>query len=224
MAAGKSQLEGWLTPRIIRTDDFLAMDTRVVWTHGVARTLESQLSMDFDWQSTTLATTFDPRITSLWRWTTWRDPSPFAVSGIGRATVGFNSFELEARLVADLRIDKVLVAINVAAARSLFWNGRTGVDTHLEENFGIRYQLTAGAAVGLELKGRSGWEGRAHAGTALYVGPAFTFTPGPFWLTLGGYWQAASWKADADKGTAERQELRDNERFQVRAVFGFPAL
>lgn len=224
MAAGRSQLEGWLTPRVIRTDDFIAMDTRLVWTHGVARTIESQLSMDLDWQSTLTTTTFDPRITSLWRFTTWRDPSPFAVSGIARATVGFDSFELEARLVADLRIGKVLFALNVSAARSLFWNGRTGPDTHLEENFGIRYQLTSGAAVGLELRGRSGWQGRSHAGTALYLGPALTFTPGPFWLTLGGFWQAASLKADADSGTSEKQELRDNERFQVRVVVGLPAL
>ncbi len=33
-AAGQNSLEAWFTPRLVRTDDFLQLDTRVVWTYG----------------------------------------------------------------------------------------------------------------------------------------------------------------------------------------------
>jgi len=61
-AAGEDQLEAWITPRIARTDDFLQLDTRLAWTHGVARTIESQLSMDFDFQRTDKRDGVDTRL------------------------------------------------------------------------------------------------------------------------------------------------------------------
>ena len=96
-AAGQSSLEAWLTPRLVRTDDFFRLDTRVVWTHGVTRTVESQLSLDLDFERTDKTEGVDPKVTSRWRWTTWREATPFAVGGLGRVSLGLNQFEVEAR-------------------------------------------------------------------------------------------------------------------------------
>lgn len=221
-AAGQSSLEAWLTPRLMRTDDYFRLDTRVVWTHGVTRTVEAQLSMDMDVESVskTRPQTIDPRFTSLWRWTTWREHTPFAVGGLARLSLGPDQFEVEARLTADWQLDRVLLALNLSAARALFWNGRTGVDTRLEETFAARYLVSPGATFGFEVWGRSSWSVREYQGSALYVGPALTFTHPKFWVTVGGYAQVAAEKAQADRPLAEPAELRDNERFVLRLAFG----
>jgi hypothetical protein len=218
--AGQSSLEAWITPRLVRTDDFVRIDTRAVWTRGVTRTVEAQLSMDMDFEGTKFTRVFDPRFTSLWRWTTWRQDTPFAVGGLGRLSLGFGQFEVEGRLFADWQLDRVLMALNVSAARSLFWDGREGVDTRLEESFGAKYRISPTATVGFEIRAKSAWKLREYQGTALYVGPALTFTNPAFWVTVGGYAQVAADKANADRSLVEPNELRDNERFVLRLAFG----
>jgi hypothetical protein len=218
--AGQSSFEAWLTPRLVRTDDFLQLDTRVVWTHGVSRTLETQLSMDLDFQRTNFTQGLDPKLTSLWRWTTWREGTPFAVGGLGRVSLGLDLFEAEARLFADWKLARVVLALNASASRALFWNGREGVDTRLEESFGAKYLVSPAVAFGLELRAKSSWKQREYQGTAIYVGPALTFTHEKFWVTLGGFTQVAADKANADRPLAQPDELRDNERFVLRLVVG----
>ena len=219
-AAGQSSLEAWFTPRLVRTADYFRLDTRVAWTHGVTRTVETQLSMDLDFESTNKSQGVDPKVTSLWRWTTWREGTPFAVGGLGRVSLGLDQFEAEARLFADLKLDRVIVALNASAARALFWNGREGVDTRLEESFAAKYIVSTGVTVGLEFRAKSAWKLREYQGTALFVGPAFTFTHPKFWVSLGGSTQVAADKANADRPLAEPNELRDNERFVLRLAVG----
>lgn len=218
--AGQSSLEAWLTPRLVRTDDYFRLDSRVVWTHGVTRTVEAQLSMDMDFESTNTTRVFDPKFTSLWRWTTWRQGTPFAVGGLGRLSLGFDQFEVEGRLFADWQLDRVLWALNLSAARGLFWNGREGVDTRLEESVAARYVISPGASIGFEVRAKSAWRLREYQGTAIYAGPTLTFTHPKFWVTVGGYAQVAADQANADRALVEPNELRDNERFVLRLAFG----
>ncbi len=222
-AAGENQLEAWLTPRIARTDDFLRLDTRLVWATGVTRNVESQLSLDLDFQRTDKAESLDPKVTSLWRWTTWRTGAPFAVGGVGRVSLGRDQLEVEARLLADLHVDRLVIALNVSGSRAVFWSDRTGVDTRLEESLATKFLVSANASFGLELWAKSSWERRVYQGSAIYAGPVLTWTHPVFWVSLGAYAQVASDKAAADKDLAEPQELRDNERFVGRLTFGLVA-
>jgi hypothetical protein len=219
--ADENQFELWATPRLARTDDFLRLDTRLVWTHGVTRTVESQLSLDLDWERTDKTELFDPKLSNVWRWTTWRTAGgPFAVGGLARLSLAKDLFEVEGRLFADLEVGRVLFALNVAGSTGLLWGGRTGVDTRLDESFAVKVSISPNACVGLEVRGKSGWQRREYQGTALYVGPVLTWTHPAFWVTLGGYAQVASEKAPGDKGLDEPQELRDNERFVLRLAIG----
>ena len=176
--------------------------------------------MDMDFENTTTTRVFEPKVTSLWRWTTWRQNTPFAVGGLGRVSLGLDQFEVEARLFADWQLDRVLLALNVSAARGLFWNGREGVDTRLEESFAARYAISSTASIGFELRAKSAWKLREYQGTAIYAGPTLTFTNPKFWVTLGGYAQVSADKANADRPLTEPNELRDNERFVLRLAFG----
>ncbi len=219
--AGENGVEAWLTPRIERTPDFVQWDSRIAWVHGVSRTLESQLSLDFDITSRNTGETIDPRVSSLWRWTTWRSEGmPVSFGGQGRVSVGPDLFDAEARLVADLEIGRMLFALNVSGSRSLFWNGRSGVDTRLEENLAVRFQLAPFASFGVEGRARTGWATREYQGTALYVGPSLTISGRSFWVSIGAQAQVAADKGDADKDLEEPLTLRDNERFVLRIAFG----
>lgn len=220
-AAGAHGFEGWLTPRLVRFDDTYArLESRVAWVAGVTKGLEAQTSIDFDVESTLLTAQVDPKLSSLWRWTTWRPGMPFAVGGLGRVTGGPGFFEAEGRLLADLELGRVLFSLNVAASRALFWDGRSGVDTHLEELFGARVSVSSTAFVGLEVRAKSGWRERVYAGTAVYLGPTLTFTNPRFWVSVGGGAQIAADKAQADQGLEEPNELRDNERYVLRLAVG----
>lgn len=222
--AGEHQFEVWLTPRLTRTDDFALYEARVAWVAGVAKNLESMLAVDADLTRTDLTSGLEGRVTNLWRWSTWRSQgSPFAMGGVGRLSLGVDQLQLEARLLADLKIDRVLFALNVSGERSLFWNGRSGVNTRLEESLGARFQISPTVSFGLEGRVKTSWQDRAYHGTAVYVGPTLTITNPLFWVSLGGLAQVAAERGDGERGAKEPQELSDNERFVLRLTAGASA-
>lgn len=219
--AGENGGEVWFTPRIERTTDFVQWDARLAWVHGVTDSLESQLSLDLDVIHTNAGDRLDPRASSLWRWAAWRGvEAPIQIGGQGRFSIAPDMLELEARFVFDVELGKVLFAFNAAGTRSIFWNGRTGIDTRLEENVALRYQFASFASIGLEGRGRSAWAANDYQGTAIYLGPSLTFTAKDFWVSLGGLAQIAAVKNEADKALTEPLTLRDNERFVLRLSFG----
>lgn len=220
-AAGSDGFEGWLTPRLVRVDESYArLDSRLAWVAGVTRGLESQLGVDFDVESTLLSAAVDARLSSLWRWTTWRPGAPFSFGGLGRVSGGPGVLEVEGRLLADLELGRVLLSLNVSGARAAFWGGRAGVDTHLEASLGLRYSVSSTALVGLEARARSGWQAREYQGTAVYLGPSVTFTHPRFWVAVGGGVQVAADKPKVDEALDEPNTLRDNERYVLRLAVG----
>lgn len=220
-AAGKHGFEGWLTPRLVRADEtFARVESRLAWVAGVTKGLESQLSIDFDVEGTQRTSSVDPKVSSLWRWTTWTPGAPFSFGGLGRVSVGPGVVEVEGRLLADLAVGRVLVSLNASGARGAFWNGRAGIDTRLEELLGLRVAVSSTAFVGLEVRARSAWLGREYQGTAISLGPTLTFTHPRFWVSVGGGVQVAADRARADRELPEPQELRDNERYVLRLAVG----
>lgn len=220
---GRDDLEVWLTPRIARLDPgYARVDTRFIWTHGVVANLESQVSLDLGFENTDRDHAVDPRVTSLWRWAPWRATGPVGLGVVGRASLGVDVFELEARLVVDKQLGDLLLAANVAAEQSFPWGGRAGVTTRVEETLGLAYAIAPFARVGLEARAKSSFARGDYQGTALYVGPSLAFRFRPLWLSIAATIQAAADKAPADRDASEPMTLRDDERFVLRFSFGFP--
>lgn len=220
---GRDDLEVWLTPRIARVDPgYSLVDTRFVWTHGVVKDLESQLSLDLGFQNSDREHSVDPRLTSLWRWAPFQADGAIGFGVLGRASLGVDLLEVEARVLADKQLGDVLLAANVAAEQSFPWAGREGVTTRLEETLGATFAVAPFARIGLEARLKSSFARGDYQGTALYVGPSLAFRFRPLWFTVGATIQAAADQAPADRGSREVMTLRDDERFVLRFTFGFP--
>jgi hypothetical protein len=202
------------------TDDQAWTEFRAAYAVGLLDDLELQASLDATVESTTRTAVPDPRVTALVRWAPLKADGLVGLGGAARVSVGFDLLELEARVLVDRQFGKLLLGVNAAATRRVFWAGRTGVDTRLEETAAVRYQLGGQASFGLELRLQSGFLGADYQGTGLYVGPTFTVHGDAFWVSLGGLAQVAADKAPADKGNGQPLELRDNERFLLRLVVG----
>jgi len=219
---GRDDLEVWLTPRLGRVEDYSNLETRFAWTHGVVKDLESQVSLDLAFETTKTTHSVDPRLSSLWRWAPWKADDVVGLGVVGRASLGFDVLEVEARLVADKRLGEVLLAANALASQSFLWNGRSGATTRLEESLGVAYQVAPFCHAGLEVRVKSAFARGAYQGTALYVGPTLAFRFKPVWFALGATAQVVADQAKEDEGTAEPLALRDDERFVLRLTFGFP--
>lgn len=224
LAQGHQSLEVWVTPRVARADpQFLLTDTRIAFAVGLLPSLETQVSIDLNLQSNLFTSSVDPRVSSLWRWSPFKSDGPLGVGLIGRGSLGFDVSELEARLVLDKQLGRVLIAVNASYARSYFWNGRSGINNRLDESLGARFAISPNATMGLEFRLKSAFTGTDYQGSALYVGPTLSFHWSRVWLAVGLTAQVGADKAAGDRGNGEPLELRDNERFVARIILGTPA-
>jgi len=221
LAPGSHEVEGWLTGRIARaTDDQAWTELRAALSVGLLTGLELQASLDVTVASTERTASSEPRVAGLLRWAPFTAEGVLGLGGFARASLGVDVLEVEARVLADKQLGKLLLAVNAAASRRFFWSGRAGVDTHLEETAALRYALGTVASFGLELRLQSGFTGADYQGTGIYVGPTFSVRGPGFWVALEALAQVAADKAPADRGNGQPLELRDNERFGLRLVVG----
>jgi hypothetical protein len=224
LEAGGHDFQTWLTPRIARLDDSLVLTQgRMVMGTGIISGLEALWGLDLDFAGNSSRTTIDPLLTTLWRWAPLKANGVLGLGGFARGSLGFDSAELEARLFVDKQFGKLLLALNGSASRRFFWAGRTGVDTHLEESLGARYAVGPSASFGLELYLKSGFLRGEYQGTAIYVGPSFTFEFQKLWVSLGATAQVAADQAPGARVKGQPLELTDNERFVGRVVVGYAA-
>jgi hypothetical protein len=220
---GRDDLEAWVTPRIARVDPgYSLVDVRFAWTHGVGRHLESQVSLDTGFENDVRAHSVDARVTGLFRWAPRKATDTVGLGALGRASVGTDVLDVEARFLADKLLGAVLVAANVSVSHAFFWNARTGVTTRLETSSGVAYLLAPFARTGLELRVKSSFASGAYQGTAFSIGPTLAFRFKPLWFTLTATAQIAAHQAQEDRSSSEPLTLRDDERFVLRLSFGFP--
>jgi hypothetical protein len=217
---GKGEVQADLGYRFLRSSTYEQADMRSGYARGVNEWLEAQLLLDFSiitpetGQGSAVglvtgllkAKLYDAR----------KDPiglgGQLSLSG---GTVG----HLELRAIVDKWLGNFLVALNVLWSETFV--GPDVAPTRLEQSLSLAYQLPTRLSIGLEVRNRSGWTDRAvYVGDAVYLGPTMSLHFKKLWVATSLLMQVGAFKAKAQQGNGEPNEVIDNERFNVRLVLG----
>ncbi len=222
VATDAHEMQSWVTPRLGRTDTgYLQNDLRFQAVGGVTSRVDTMFGVDVDLISFgTDSRDVQPRVSSTWRYSLLRATDVLGVAVMGRIGLGLDLAELEMRIVLDKQLGPLLLAFNLSGSRARLWRGRTGIDTRFEQTLSARYQVQSEFSAGVEVVAREALQSSLYQGTALSVGPTFTYASRRWWLALGLLVQMGADKALADRGNGEPLELRDNERFTGRLILG----
>jgi hypothetical protein len=217
---GSKELELWSTARFGRPGGFTGFDNRAELELGVVPELQTSVYLNF---STAREQGVDTQTWSLsneWKWKLLdavADAFGFAL--YGEATVGVLEEELEAKLIFDKRIGRLLLALNLVGA--LNWESADGTWTHgqeFEATSGAAYTLGAGFVLGVEARLNCLWQsGPGFLGGAVFLGPVVSFLQPTWWVSLSFTPQVAGFGGNARSGL----ELTQYERYNLRLLAGF---
>ncbi len=225
LAAKEQEVTVWLTPRLLRqnslTSSFTRVEARTAFSFGVTNWLEGTVAGDVVMDDEGLkGQAVDAKLTTWWRASPLKAKDWLGFSVLLRGSLGLLGVDAEARFVLDKRLGDVWVALNSAVTRSYFFEG-TGVDLRLEQSGAVGYVLSkAGVTIAAEGRARTAFLLGQYQGTAVYAGPSLTLSQPRWWLSVAVQAQVAADRHPDDKALPEPLELRDNERFVARFVFG----
>jgi hypothetical protein len=144
------------------------------------------------------------------------DPLGFAV--YGEVGLGSDEAEFELKLIADKRIDAVLVAANLVYEPEVEFEGHENeVEHNLEVTAGASWFLAPRFAVGLEARSHTIIEEGEVEHSALFAGPVAFYGADHFWVALTTLFQV---KATTGATPGYTVDMADHERFNARLLFG----
>jgi hypothetical protein len=219
LAPGMGEVQADLAYRFLRTTTYEQADMRSGYARGLSEYLEAQLLLDFSivtpdvGQGSALGLVTGVLKAKLFDGRT----DPLGVGAQLSASAG-NVGRFEFRVILDKWFGNLLLALN-ALANQTFGDDLT--PTRLEESLAVAYQLPTHLSVGFELRNRSGWDDQMHfIGDAVYLGPTISARYHKVWAATSLLMQVGAFKAKAQQGDGEPNEVIDNERFNLRLVFG----
>ena len=226
LPVGEKEPQVHLTEHLFRStlEPYTRTGLRLLLGLGVAERLETHFGLDTDIAAwATDSTRVDARLASEWHYSPLAATEVLGLSFVGGLFLGLDAVDVEARVIVDKQLGRTLLAANVALRRTASWGKATvadGVDQRLEQTLAASFRVSDSFSAGVEGLAREAFAGAAYRGTAFFVGPTFTWVRPRWWLSLGLVAQVAADKPKADRGNGEPLEIRANERFLVRAVFG----
>jgi len=220
---GEREVEVWITPRVGREEHYLRFDNRVEFEVGLMDRLMTAFYLNGNALSERvgdgLQSSFEfAGVSSEWKYKLL-DPvaDPLGLSIYGEVTWSPTVVELEAKLILDKRIGRVLLAANVVVEQELGLElNRVAPETDIELDLAAGYYLTDRLILGLELRNvnvvvPAGW-----AYSALYFGPTLAYARENWWVSLSIQPQLPALKRSAP---ASLLVLDDQERFNARLLF-----
>lgn len=224
---GDRELEPWSTFRIGETEPFAALDQRIEFEVGLLPGLQTAWYLNFAAEvsgtGATFAEGFEFQGVS-WEWKyKLLDPvaDPVGLALYLELSGGAADQEVEGKVILDRRFGPVLAAFNLVAAHE--WEaGATEVEREweIETDLAAAWLFDNGFAAGLELRTKTGipaadgWES-----TAVFAGPALSYTSKSWWASASVMPQAFAFKA---AGLAPGLlDLEHNQAFTARLIFGW---
>jgi hypothetical protein len=234
LPTGQSEIEVWTTVRAGREEYFRALDQRIEFETGLAKSLQTAFYLNL--RSRSLAEPESPgallslhsdvelTFSNEWKYK-FLDPvaDPLGLALYGEYTVGAALFEFEPRLIVDKSFGRSLVALNVAAEfeseRDDGGDGtiQTEQSTELHVNLAASTEIAPGLSAGIEVFSRNSVGNNAPRFSALYAGPTLSYASDRFWANITFMPQLTALNGATAGGLA----LREAERYLTRLLFSY---
>lgn len=224
---GAREIEVWNTYRTERVDFYRRIDNRIEFEFGVAQGLASSLYLNNTIKTAQIGDVLESSqsmsISSEWKYQLLNpvtDPIGFGL--YGEITLGTNETELEGKLLFDKRFDKFLAAFNAVYEQeweSEIEHGKVEneAETKTEFNLGLAYFLTNHFTVGVEARLHSEIKDGKTEHSAIFAGPALSYSTDGWWATLTLMPQLASLEEKTDGSL----DLKEYEKMQARLILAF---
>ena len=144
------------------------------------------------------------------------DPIGFAL--YGEVGLGSEELEFEFKLIADKRIDALLLAVNLVYEAGIEFVGYGNqVDHNLEATAGTSYFIAPRFAVGIEARSHTAIAHGDVQNSAIFAGPVVFYGGEHFWAALTTMFQV---KATSGATPGYDVDLSGHERINARLLFG----
>jgi hypothetical protein len=221
---GAREIEPWNTFRLGKSDFYSRLDTRIEAELGLTDRLQTSLYLDFeavaaDTPLGRTRTTELQGISSEWK-LKLSDPvaDRAGVALYGELSAGPSEMEVEAKLILDKRVGRLLGAINLVAEQEWeFEEEGTERETALEVDAAACWFLTPRLTAGLELRSHTVLPpGDEETRSALFLGPTVSYAREGWWVAASVLPQIRA-LAGASDG---HLDLEEHERVEVRVLIG----
>lgn len=217
------ELEVWVTPRVGRAEHYLRFDERVELELGLSDRLMTAFYLNGTALSARVGDGVQSSFASGGVSSEWKykllDPVADAVglALYGEVTWSPTQLELEAKLILDKRLGRLLLAANLAVEEELGFE-LTGVapETAVELDLAAAWYLTDRLTLGLELRNLNVAVPSGFAYSALYFGPTLAYARDTWWVSLSVQPQLPALKRSE---AASLLVLDDQERLNARLLF-----
>lgn len=242
---GKAEIEVWNTIRWQRADYYRALDHRIEFEIGVAKQLQTSFYLNIGTKSfkaltsdystdaagrlviasiPAIQTETDISFSNEWKYKL-ADPvaDNLGFALYGEFTIGRRSAEIEAKIIVDKTLGEFLTAFNAVGEfeSEIELNNKGDVTSEkefaLEFDYGLMYTVHQDFHVGFEAVNLNKFNSREWKHSALFMGPAFSYTADAFWVNLTILPQVAGLKGATKEGLV----LNELERLHTRLLFSY---
>lgn len=223
LAPGEKELELWTTYRRGRAQYYSQVENRLEVEFGVSDRLMMALYLNSSQTTSgtgTGTTTARVNGTSIEAKYKLADPvaDPVGLALYGEVSLASHENEVEAKLIVDKRISRLLLAYNAVYEYEMHSPTRTTDPVQVIENdLGVTYFLQPRLSLGVEARTHQVLKEYTNTRGALFVGPVLGFKTESFWAVLTSQWQVASLGGETP---GQDLEYNEHERVNVRLLVG----
>jgi len=229
LPAGQAEIEPWVTWRTGRDGYFRRFDHRIEFEVGMTDRLQTSLYINFH------GTTFDDELLGrvsdmaydgISGELKYRLMDPVADS-VGLALYGElglagDETELEAKLLVDKRIGKMLYAANLVGELELEHEiEETEPEIVVEVDLAAGYFVTPRTVVGAELRNHTELPEGEFEHSSFFAGPVVAYSASAFWLAVTVQHQLFAIKSEEEPGNEGILEHAEHENINARIILGF---
>jgi len=224
LSAGQNEIEVWNTYRTGKATFFNRLDQRLEFETGLGKGLQSSFYVNFSSKAEATGLSAAGEIetkNSLAFSNEWKlklmDPvaNLFGLALYGEYGIAADEFELEAKIIADKRIKKLTMAMNLSGEMEIEpeWEKETVLDL----NLALAWSLSPRFSLTLENMYRTVYVNGIAGHKAIFAGPGFSMVNERFWVNFTILPQVLAFS----NTTSGKLDLDEFERVQFRLLFSY---